>query len=1184
MGFSGGRFRLLAAAAGLLLASSAFAQNAGSLRGTVTDSTGAVVPGATVVLTSEDTKFTRQVVTDAKGTYFMGAVQPGIYTVKCELSGFKTKEAKGIRIAPSDTRGFDISMELGQQSETVTVTSQRELIQTQTGAREGLVTAKQIENLSIISRSPMELLRILPGAVVPDLNDMQTTTSGGGANNTGAYNVNGVRSGANVVTLDGSRLMDVGSNSGTIISPNNDMISEVKVQSSNYAAEFGSSGIQVSAITKGGGSEFHGVAYDYLRAPKFAANDRSRTITNQPRPESKFQYPGFNLSGPILIPGSSFNKNRDKAFFFFGAEWQYQKNDSGASLSVVPTLAQRSGDFSSLGGGQNLNEPTTPVTIPGGFPNAGQPAPGGNLAPYITPMGQVLINQYPLPNYNDPNNRYNYVYSALEPSNRKQFNLRVDYNLSDSTKAYVRAAMDNENTDFARGLWWASSNYALPSPGTQSSKGRSIALNVTSVLSPTTTNEFLFTYSKLKLDNGYKDPSKVSLDSLGLGGFSGFFGNQSKFVPSIINWNLGNLWSAQDQENIFAYNGSLQFQDNVTKVLNAHAIKVGFTVERQDKEQNFNNDGQVRLTVADWTGNGTGNSYGNLLTGVIDDAISGTDTPPGHWQNWNVDGFVQDSFKVSKNLTLEYGVRLAKWQFNAEQQNFGMVWDPSFYDPSKGSFQDANRQYVNGFRYAALGQVGKDLVGGKPFMVEPRGNFAWDISGNGETVIRGGAGIFYNRNQGNMEYDIIKQPPQARNVDIGSGSVPGGLNYNNIPTLDPFSHLGPGNLISVDSTSKDFPTTYNFSAGIARRIFWGQVLEVSYVGTRGRHLNEGINANVIPEGTLSSGIIGNSDLSSPVNRVALDSNIVTSFRPYQALNTVTLNQQKGYSNYNSMQATLSRQTGKNFQYFLAYTLSKVTGTLTSGDDGDQNTIDPFDINRSTGVLSYNRTHILNFSWNWNLPSPAKGGVAGAIVNGWQLSGISTVQSGVPIYIGLNGDMAAGSIGQAWFGTPDHPQYAYGSAPGPVTPTFTCDPRISGSKLGDKILDINCIGIPAFGDNGPSTPPYTLAGPMRQSHDITLFKNFPIGEGGKKLQLRVGAFDVFNQAFPSQGQNGDIDLNLNTVCNVRLNHVPNGAGGFIDNVCDPTQGFHFSDQTIQNFGKINLLRGHRVIEFAAKFYF
>ncbi len=213
-----------------------------------------------------------------------------------------------------------------------------------------------------------------------------------------------------------------------------------------------------------------------------------------------------------------------------------------------------------------------------------------------------------------------------------------------------------------------------------------------------------------------------------------------------------------------------------------------------------------------------------------------------------MDAFAQDSFKVSKNLTLEYGVRVAKWQFNAEQQNFGMVWDPSFYDPSLGTFQDANHQYVNGFRYTALNQVSKDLVGGKPFMVEPRANFAWDISGNGETVIRGGGGIFYNRNQGNIEYGIIQQPPQAENVTFGSGDVPGGLNYNNVPTLNPFSKLGVGTLNSVDPSSKQFPTTYNFSAGIARRIFWGQVLEVSYVGTRGRHLNEGVNVERDPRG------------------------------------------------------------------------------------------------------------------------------------------------------------------------------------------------------------------------------------------------------------------------------------------------------------------------------------------------
>ncbi len=473
----------------------------------------------------------------------------------------------------------------------------------------------------------------------------------------------------------------------------------------------------------------------------------------------------------------------------------------------------------------------------------------------------------------------------------------------------------------------------------------------------------------------------------------------------------------------------------------------------------------------------------------------------------------------------------------------------------------------------------------------PRVNFAYDLSGNGSTVLRGGGGIFYNRNQGNVEYDIIKQPPQGRSVVVNHGDVPGGLNYDNIPTIDPSTRLGAGapcnnGLCSVDASSKTFPTTYNFSASIAKRIFYGQVLEVGYVGTRGRHLNEGVNTNVIPEGTFSSGVIGNSDLSVPVNRVALNGNIVTAARPFSAVGQINLNQQEGVSNYDSLQATLSRQTGKNLQYFVAYTLSKARGTLLQGDAGDQNIVDPFDLSRSYGVLLYDRTHILNLSWNWNLPSPAKGGIGAAIVNGWQLSGISTFQSGVPIYVGFQGELGSTGVGQAWFGTPDHPAFnTDGRAPGPVTPTYSCDPRTGNSGLGDKILDINCIGIPAFGQNGPSTPPYNLRGPNRQSHDLSLFKNFKLGSGDKKLQFRIGAFDVFNQAFPNTLANGgDIDLALNTVCNVHQNHVPNGTGGYVDNVCDPTGGFHFTDQSISNFSKITLKRGHRVIEVALKLYF
>ena len=358
----------IALVATLVLASAAFAQNAGSLRGIVSDPSGGVLPGATVVLTNEATRENRQAQTDSKGGYFFAAVPPGVYTVRIEMPGFKKAENKGIRMSANDTKGLDVTLQVGQQTETVEVTASREIIQTETGAREGVIRADQIENLSIISRSPMELLRILPGVVAPDARDLESVSNGGGANNTGGYSVNGVRGSNNVITLDGSRMIDIGSNSGLIIAPNTDFVSEVKVQSSNYAAEFGSGGIQVNAITKGGSSEFHGSAYSYVRHHKFAANDRSNSIAGVEKPKSKFVYPGANISGPILIPGTGFNKNRDKAFFFLGVELWRQDVDTGSVFHVVPTLNQRKGLFNDSQGGQNLNQPLT-VLIPSGFPS-----------------------------------------------------------------------------------------------------------------------------------------------------------------------------------------------------------------------------------------------------------------------------------------------------------------------------------------------------------------------------------------------------------------------------------------------------------------------------------------------------------------------------------------------------------------------------------------------------------------------------------------------------------------------------------------------------------------------------------------------------------------------------------------------------------------------------------------------
>ena len=405
----------------------------------------------------------------------------------------------------------------------------------------------------------------------------------------------------------------------------------------------------------------------------------------------------------------------------------------------------------------------------------------------------------------------------------------------------------------------------------------------------------------------------------------------------------------------------------------------------------------------------------------------------------------------------------------------------------------------------------------------------------------------------------------------------GGLTLSSLPTLDPYTRQAAGSVDSLDPRSVHLPRIWNWSLSAAKRLPWKQTLEVAYVGNRADRQPNLTISNYVAPGKLT-GMLGNADLDSPLHRMALDASVVATLRNYPAYSEFSSwRQYEAVSAYHGLQATLVR-SGTRVQYFLNYTFSKVMGTTGIGDGA---LIDPIDArNRSYGVV------IGDLSYSLMIPDPIRSGgnaVLRGLLDGWQVSGITSYRSGLPFHVTFSGDIMREDVQRAWWGTDGHapPIYNGGNA-GAITPVFLGNPQLGNTGLGEKILDIDKIAIPALGQSGPFQSPYYLRTPSRWNFDLSVFKNFAMG-GAKRLQLRIGFFNLFNQAAPLFFF-GDIDLNLDTRCNVTVDGVPNGAGGTADGICDPSQGFHFTDLTKNNFGKIVTKRGHRVIELAVRFDF
>src|SRR5215475_9995023 len=667
----------------------------GSITGTVKDGAGAPITDATVLVTNPATNLTRKITTNSAGVFTAPQLPPGNYTIAVEKSGFKKLEKTNVILNAIDlVNAGDFTLDVGAVTDTVTVTADagRIEIQSETGERSGVVTGTQLKELAINGRNYQDFLKTLPGVITGTVSSGQTASSTGSL---GSFNVNGTRSNQKELAVDGSSDIDTGNNFDTHASLNPDAIAEVKVLTSNFQAEYGrAGGAFISVVSKGGTREFHGGGRFFHRNEGLNANnyfrnasqtDAFRNDGKSARPLYRYNNIGYDIGGPVYLPFLGFNKNKDKLFFYWNQEWYEQLIPEGERRIRVPTQAERNGDFSQTTDGNG-----NPITIINPItrqPYAGNKIPQG---PGIS-GGQAILNLYPLPNVTG-NPQYNYTSSVSTLYPRREDILRIDYNITDRTRLSARYTNNKEERLLAYGSFASTLNFPL-SPISFPRPGRNGVLSLTHTFSPTLTNEFIFGPSSNFIDlrpgddNALASKRNINVPKL-------FPSIGAGYVPNFRFGGVGNQAFPTIDFNGLPFinqNHTFNFIDNVSKIVGAHSIKAGFYAQRSRKDQTVfaRTDGDINFDNNVNNPLNTGHPYSNALLGVYNSYTQANAFPKGLYRYWNIEGYIQDNWKATRRLTLDYGLRVSWYQPQYDRLLQTGSFNPSQYDPAK-----APRLYV----------------------------------------------------------------------------------------------------------------------------------------------------------------------------------------------------------------------------------------------------------------------------------------------------------------------------------------------------------------------------------------------------------------------------------------------------------------------------------------------------------
>ncbi len=1200
----------------LLLGSVAYAQvTTASVDGTVADNTGAVIPGAKVALSNVASGDTRKSTSNGSGIFTFASVPTGTYNVTITANGFQTLQQTNVHLDPEDKRSLGvIKLTIGETS-TVTVEADNTSIPPMQAEVSSLITAQDIARLSVEGRDVTELEKILPGFAIAQSSGSVANTAydPSEVSITGAlgqYSANGSPTNGVALLSDGANLTDPGNYGSAVQNVNYDMTEEVKVQTSNFGADIANGPVVINAVGKSGGDHFHGSLYVYGRTNQLNSQDPLTSGPGLGKPADREIYPGGTISGPFRIPGTKINRS-NRVTFFIGGEDYAQRNVfayGSASQAVynalVPTAAMRAGDFSAgslqqyLGTSYNCQ---TATACTGNYTNIapqptiganGTPLSNGNISAFLDPGSQAILNSLPLPN--EPNTTgYNFHGEDLVDNDLWQVRGRTDIALTPNNHIFGVYNVEHGRDARPQSLYYAPGGGSGVDMGGVNTPGgileqinsETASFDLTSTFGASRTNEV---FADLTYLNDTFGSSNVAAQEANYP-YHGIYANGTKALPQVGDYGYDGLPLELTPDftigrGIYAHKFTPSVGDNYTEVIRNHTIKIGTFVQRVENNQvqpnlplpsgsctactngffslyyfpaagtTFTNPDMSTFTTS-------GNWLANFEEGAVQTFQGVNFTPAQDLYFWNIDGYATDTWKITKRLQLELGVRfehLGEWQ---DAHGIGAaIFDSSQY--TNMSLAEPGLQW-----HAINSNIPNSGAPGRAVFFEPRGGFSFNASGDGKTIIRGGFGMYRAHDNWNDVSNAFASAQGVQSSEVGGGpdiTLKAVSNSYNLP-----ANASAGSTLSsisaLSSTDNQEPLTETYSFTVSQQLPKNALLQISYVGNNSDFLindaSSGSNVeniNALPIGSLykPNPITG---VVTPVSALAgISVAAENQYRPYPLYTAINIPRHVLAANYNGLQTTLEKRTGKAI-FGINYTWSKSLAYHGGYYNGPA--IDPTNYRSNYGIASYDRTNVFNSSYSYAFGNVFHQHLAAAFGNGWQLSGITIIQSG-PDLQSINSSADFGLTVHGANGTTYNNVVGLGTPDVVLQPTLTCNPGVKPN--GATFINENCFGLAPLGQNGVSQFPY-LHGPAYLDTDLTATKDIHLRES-QTLQLRFEAFNFVNHPLNTfTGASGDQTLTFNsTQANPAL--IPSNL--------TPAPGF----------GVVARETGRRVLEAAVKYYF